>query len=102
MFRSATHRAPQRAPLDVISLILAARTLLRILLGPLQVASGVVEWSDPWLEVAGFPVWGMALAVGFWLGLGLGGFGAAALGAAVVVAAVAHLCGYRRADDLIA
>lgn len=102
MFRSAPHRAPRRAPLDVVSFILVARTLLRILLGPLQVVSGVVEWADPWLEVAGIPVWATAIAVGFWAGLSPGGLGAVALGAAVVVASVAHLSGYRRTDDLLA
>lgn len=74
------------------------RVLLRILLGPLQIISGVVDWEDWFPEILGFVVWGTGVVFCFVCRLQpLTGMGIAVLGA-VFLTAILYLCGYRSCD----
>ena len=82
----------------VITAVLWFRRLLRVLLGPLQVVTGLVDPEDYWPEVLGFPVWLGLLAAIVRFDLSVGGAIALTWGVTACVVGALHLLGYRSRD----
>lgn len=81
-----------------MAVILVIRALVRVLLGPLQVVSGLTDPADRWPEVLGFPVWAASVLLAIRLDLCVEAAILMTFALTGCVVGVLHLCGYRARD----